>query len=367
VEEVSSVWSAVLVPIVFLEQLRGLKAVDNKLNEGRHSQLESRSTRRDARSVLDDAAVTAYRSGRTPRHWAIRLIVAATLLAPFALAACGGTRTRPPRRMPDWFGAYSLSACLPSRFWAYVDFVDTHVSCTRDPLGSGRVVAKYAIENSDAGKLYPENPPRGDAYSSFLFKSGDMDKYISVPLYTPTTPSSPGAAKSPLPASITNDAHSFLQVWQLHNYGADVHPQFGIGLTSERSPDRISDGQLHLYVGYSGFRAGRIPIWDGPPIDDRWHTIILHVHTESCGGCSNGYIQLWFDGARQRFYNGSTSFRMRILERAPNGSYESRLDLDQYRARDLVPGTYTLYHGAAAIGPTYESVAATLADPPYGP
>jgi Polysaccharide lyase len=226
--------------------------------------------------------------------------------------------------------------CLDHSTYYYTpgQFVPGHVFPTADPDGSGKQVAAFAIANSD--QPYTGAPPRGDLFFQVPLRPGS-DVYISIPVRIP--------AGLPLEQ---DDASKFFQ-WAQLDYPGAPGPSLGL--------DIAANGDDHNHYDL-GIRASPETPWVGPRVDGRWHTAILHVHVQPDDA---GFVELWWDGVPQTFTDGTTTWYAPTINRNQNGDYIEELDIDEYRSRNSMPGTVTIYHGAPAIGPTLASVARTVA------
>jgi hypothetical protein len=76
----------------------------------------------------------------------------------------------------------------------------------------------------------------------------------------------------------------------------------------------VDDDDLVLQVhrtGRPGQVLGVVDIWRGPLLRGRWRDIKMHVHWS--GSDRLGWVELWIDGARQRFDDGSLRRRIRTM------------------------------------------------------
>jgi hypothetical protein len=80
---------------------------------------------------------------------------------------------------------------------------------------------------------------------------------------------------------------------------------------------------------------------------------------------NTGFVQIWYDGAQQKFSNGSTQLNYITLQSGINwdGTHGNFLDINQYRVAGGFPGTVTTYHGAPAFGTSLQAVEGTLSSP----
>lgn len=208
-----------------------------------------------------------------------------------------------------------------------------------DPYGSGREVLAYAVDNSD--RPYPGSDPRGDVESPRVFKPGD-DYYFSIPVLIPRN----------FPLVPRGSWVMFAEVYGTPYNGS---PTNSLGVRND-----LGDGKNHFAFGGRSINAANTDYaWEGAAVDGRWHTFILHIHFATD---NTGVMELWFDGVRQTFLNGSQTLRRATM--VPGATWDGTtgnfLDINSYRPVDTIPGTATLYHGAPAVGPTLASVQNTL-------
>lgn len=268
----------------------------------------------------------------------------ALLNADVAALAATLTPTPPPTPPPTALWTPDLSGGLKASDWAAQSFVAGHVTIVDDPKGGNFKCLRFAIDNTD--HPYSGSPPRGDIYSSYQFAPG-MDRWISIPMYTPP---------AGLPASILGSNGQWLLVSQLAIPGGNNFPQLAWSVASDPIRGGVADGKRHWNMSLRAPVNG--PIWVGPEVDDKWHTLIVHIVTESKAGATDGSVELWYDGAKQTLYHGQQTLTgIRILEQGNDGvSYSARLGLDSYRQPNMIPGTYALYHGVPRIGTSMASV-----------
>jgi hypothetical protein len=90
----------------------------------------------------------------------------------------------------------------------------------------------------------------------------------------------------------------------------------------------------------------------------RWYKFVLHVNFATD---DTGYVELWFNGVRQKLLNGSTRLYEPTLIYGVNwnGSTPDHLALQQYRSHVVNMGTVTTYESGAKVGRTYSSVSGT--------
>ena len=269
---------------------------------------------------------------------------------PGGWAACITTFKPPGGVTPpaDWVGSFNSG--ISTSLYPYQSFVTGHVFATADPDGSGRQVADFAINNSD--QPYGGSLPRGDLFSWYTGSANPVftpgkNYFIAIPVRIP--------AGLPL---MTDSAPKFFQWAQIDHPGND-QPSMGLSIGGGEA------GYTTNHFAFEMYDNGAFDYpWYGPAVDGHWHTAILSVHFATD---NTGSVKLWWDGVPQTFSTGSTTFNGPTLTVSPDGQYHESLDIDSYRAFNAMPGTVTIYHGAPAIGSTYDSVNNTLANPPTGP
>ena len=238
-----------------------------------------------------------------------------------------------------WLGSFSGPHTISrsgSTVYPYQSFVPGHVFATRDPLGSGQMVAEYHIGNSD--RPYPGSEPRADLESPHYFGPGS-DYYVSVPVLIPR-------------GFPTMTSHGWFQVAEIYGQPYGGSPTIGLDLISAGGSNRLvlERDATHNYD----------KPWVGPPLDGRWHTITIHVKMST--NRRVGFVQLWYDGVARDLRGEDSSTDKRLyyatLVRGLNwdGAHPDMLDVNSYRCHGCYPGTVTLYHAAPAIGHSSGSV-----------
>jgi hypothetical protein len=88
-----------------------------------------------------------------------------------------------------------------------------------------------------------------------------------------------------------------------------------------------------------------------------WEDLVLHVRFST--HAQVGFVELWLNGRRQRFTNGSTRFYEATLQPGVNwdGKHPDSVALDQYRGNVPALGTTVLYHTGVKVGTTYAAAA----------
>lgn len=177
--------------------------------------------------------------------------------------------------------------------------------------------------------------PSANVLSPPLFRPG-RDAYIGFSVLFPAgfppicTPARPGC---------------FMQIMEI--YGQPFHGS---------SPVAILLSGRRLFLG--SHAPG--PLWTSPvPIraGGAWNDFVIHVHFDTRPHV--GFVELWFDGRRRRFANGSKRFYEATLQPGVNwdGVHPDALYLQQYRGANPRLGTVTLYQTGAKVGRSYAAVA----------
>lgn len=225
--------------------------------------------------------------------------------------------------------------------WKNHEYCPGGVTVVNDPVRSGNYAAKFLVHDTDTHENCPSVPtdsPRAQLISKDLFHNGD-DLYIGFSTYFP--------ADFPSPPS-------WFQVGEI--YGAPYASSPAIGFDVEND----AQGQPHLVLSRDQTHNNDTP-WTAPtPVDKgtAWDDIVVHVKFSD--DPSVGFVELWYNGVRQTFTDGST--RLYYATLVPGETWQqgtpNALYMNQYRAAKPM-GTVTIYHDQALVGTTYDSVAPT--------
>jgi poly(3-hydroxybutyrate) depolymerase len=235
------------------------------------------------------------------------------------------------------------------------------LQCQTDPNGSGATVLNMTVGSSTCAYQCEQ---RMDWDSPHFIAAGS-DQYISIPVLVPTTfPCSIGSSNS----TLVNFNEQF------------GNPQSGV---SQGSPtiglDIFQNNGGCVVFGYggdvSGQSGGGTTLWRDsvPAADGKWHDFIEHVVFST--SATTGEVQLWKDGQPMTFSCsntstltgcGTTTVHYPTLEPGTDNG-NNWIQINNYRNNSGASYTSPLFHGAPAAGPTYESVAATLTNAPFGP
>jgi hypothetical protein len=111
-------------------------------------------------------------------------------------------------------------------------------------------------------------------------------------------------------------------------------------------------GVNHFVMSVCHDACGAVSMaWSGPEIQtDRWYRFV--VHKTFSRSDDTGMVQLWLDGERETFVNGSRRYYTRTLHAnctcLPTDQY--RFYLNNYRADALSPDVVTVYFDDAVLG-----------------
>ena len=107
------------------------------------------------------------------------------------------------------------------------------------------------------------------------------------------------------------------------------------------------DGNLYLHNDENANQA----IWHTSFKKNVWQKFVVEVHLNS--SASSGWVELWYNGAQQKFSNGQTKFNCSLWD--VSGSYDL-LKWGVYRSGS-VSGNASAYMSRARVGTTYNDVA----------
>ncbi len=216
--------------------------------------------------------------------------------------------------------AYTLQACPGG------------VTVVPDPLTGIGNVAKFTVTDTSTptycpGQVFSANPS-ASLLTPRMFNNGD-DRFISVSTLFPVG----------FP-SITN----WFQFAEF--YGAPYGGSPPIGLDVKGNSLGLFRDKTHGYDNP----------WLAPIKQGTWEKLIVHVKFSDIP--TVGFVEIWLNGVRQTFKDGSQRLYYATLVNGINwtGSNSNHLDLDQYRALTPALGSVSIYHGASAVGTTYASI-----------
>jgi hypothetical protein len=207
------------------------------------------------------------------------------------------------------------------------------VSEVPDPAGSGETVLKMTVDNSDVYPLTPTNNPRSQLVTPPLIKPGSTFWWRS---------------KFFLPRDFPN----WVPGWLVLLEGPYGEPFDGT------PPWHIEVNHNEIHWSRNGNYDWDVP-WQMPLVKGRWINVLMH-----CRFSGHGYVDMWVDGRRVTFFDGSTynpnhvhrTRRLRMATRDHSNDEGSNFAvLMSYREANMFR-TVTVYQGQTAIGPTFASV-----------
>jgi hypothetical protein len=216
--------------------------------------------------------------------------------------------------------------CNPSRATVY-----TSTSQPGWPApASGPDALRLEVFNSDVSPCTPTGNPRAQIASSPLLAAGN-EYWERFQVYFPST--------WPTTSS-----------WQLfqEDYGSPWNGSPPINFGVHGTNIDISRGANHNYDR----------VWAMPLTRGHWYTFLVHKLMSASD--ATGFIELWVDGAPQKFSNGATRLYTNTLAADHTGAYQ--FYLNSYRALNTANMSDIFFDGGA-IGTTQADVATTTITP----
>jgi hypothetical protein len=112
---------------------------------------------------------------------------------------------------------------------------------------------------------------------------------------------------------------------------------------------RLAFGSHTTATGYKTYWTSAANITLG-----KWENFVLHVNWST--DPKVGYVELWLNGVRQIFANGSTRVNFATFDPSINGRSDT-VYINQYRQAGQRLGTVTIFQDNIRVGRTYTSVA----------
>ena len=201
--------------------------------------------------------------------------------------------------------------------WGGLQRVATdRITVVRSPVRQGSYAARFEVRNGDNPIGYGD---RAEVQALTGESEGDERWYSWSTMLAADYPSS-----------------SAWQVITQWHATVDGSPPLGFYV----SGDNILL-EANRYSGPGG-SIGTSTIWRGPARRGQWQDIKMHVKWS--GSDSVGFVELWIDGARQTFDDGSTHRAIRTLVPGADAYLKQGL----YR-QSGVPGTGVVYHDGLQV------------------
>ena len=209
------------------------------------------------------------------------------------------------------------------------------VTVVTSPVRAGKYAAKFTVGDGDTSAKcndVPTDNPRAQLVSDDLFKNGD-DYYIGMSTFFP--------ADFPEPTD-------WFQISEIYGPPFGGSPSMGIDMEGNRIV--LARDETHGY--------------DTPWVMTRdvakgksWEDLVLHIKFSNDPAV--GFVEIWHNGVKQTFKDGSQKLFYATLAEGINwepGGFNSMFT-NLYRSSDSKLGTVTIYHDEVLVGKTYESVA----------
>jgi hypothetical protein len=218
--------------------------------------------------------------------------------------------------------------------WPSIQACPGDVAVVTSPVRAGRYAARFTVRDESVTANCPAVPTSGtraSLASPRLFGPGD-DAYIGFSSYFPAG----------FPAITTG----WLQVAEVYGPPYNGPPSIGLAVNGNRLV--LTRDNTHnvdaVWTSLTGVAKGT-----------GWEDIVLHVKFST--DPSVGFVELWHNGQRQRFTDGTQTLHYSTIVPGVNGGGPNSLFLNQYRSKIPARGAVTLYHDEGKVGSSYAAVA----------
>jgi hypothetical protein len=240
-----------------------------------------------------------------------------------------GQPNRPQGRNKTRSNSGSLDSTLSG--WSNQSCPDG-VTVVSNPTGARGYAAKFTVSDTSTDAncpLVPTENPRAQLVGPGMFKPGD-DRYIAFSTF--------------FPAGFPTTTDWF-QIAEIYGAPWGGSPPIGIDVVGNRLT--LDTGMAH----HGAIWTSSTDIAKGTG----WEDIVLHVKFST--DPSVGFVELWRNGVRQTFTDGSQRFYYDTLVPGVNDGSPNSLILNEYRSGSTPMGTVWLYHADVKVGTSYASVA----------
>jgi hypothetical protein len=230
-----------------------------------------------------------------------------------------------------WSGDFETSSLSQ---WPVLQACTGGVSIVTSPVRGGGYAAKFTVTDQSTDVNCPAVPtssPRAQLVSPAMFTPG-ADVYIGFSTF--------------FPADFPTISDGWMQVAEVYGPPFGGSPPIGVDVVGNRLV--LSRDATH---NWDKVWTSATDIAKGTG----WEDIVLHVKFSTDPRV--GFVELWRNGRRQTFTNGSQTLFYNTIVPIVNGGGPNALYLNQYRSSTPALGTVTLYHDQAKVGSSYASVA----------
>lgn len=257
--------------------------------------IEARTPRRALQSTAGERAIVGLGRPSKRSETGILVVRSVTVSGAAPLAGLGGTPTpapvsAPAQRAPDVLPGTQLKVADYetgdlSQWGSFQRVASDRIQITASPVRQGRYAARFEVRNGDNPIGYGD---RAEVQTSTGETEGAERWYAWSTMLAPDFPRS--------------SAWQVISQWHAN---ADGSPPIGFFVEGD-------DLALQVHRTASpGHVLSVVDIWRGPLLRGRWRDIRMHVRWS--GSDRRGWVELWIDGRRQRFDDGSTRRYIRTM------------------------------------------------------
>lgn len=197
----------------------------------------------------------------------------------------------------------------------------------------GLYAVRLSADNGDVEPLTPSENPRSQLDSPVFWQEGD-EAWLGWSTYFPAD----------FPTQLVGYPKWFTL---LEIYGEPYNGSGALTFSVETDNDVQS-----ITLSHNGDGAG--PAWSTPLVRGGWHDFV--IHTKLSRNANVGYVELWYDGQRQRLL-GDVQRLMEQTSQPDVSDHNFQVNVTNYRAVNVVKGRVTIYQDAVTVGRSYAAVA----------